>query len=69
MCQRTGGQRSIVNALTVADNIQLGDQLRRKAGLLSGGQQQMLTKATRLTGHDPTAPRPLWRRFCPQMAG
>jgi branched-chain amino acid transport system ATP-binding protein len=57
-------QRSVVNALTVADNLrlggghlgrslelfpELGDQLRRKAGLLSGGQQQMLTLARALS--------------------
>jgi ABC-type branched-subunit amino acid transport system ATPase component len=57
-------QRSVVNALAVADNIrlggghlgralelfpELGDQLRRKAGLLSGGQQQMLALARALS--------------------
>jgi len=57
-------QRSVVNGLTVADNLrlggghlgrslelfpELGEQLRRKAGLLSGGQQQMLTLARALS--------------------
>jgi ABC-type branched-subunit amino acid transport system ATPase component len=51
-------QRSVINGLTVADNLRLGgghpgravelfpelrDHLRRRAGVLSGGQQQMLT--------------------------
>ena len=57
-------QRCVVNALTVADNLrlggghigrsldlfpELGDHLRRKAGLLSGGQQQMLALARALS--------------------
>jgi ABC-type branched-subunit amino acid transport system ATPase component len=57
-------QRSVVNGLTVADNLrlggghlgrslelfpELGEHLRRKAGLLSGGQQQMLTLARALS--------------------
>ena len=59
-------QRSIVTALTVADSLrlggshlgrslelnpELGDHLRRKAGLLSGGQQQMLALARALSRH------------------
>jgi branched-chain amino acid transport system ATP-binding protein len=57
-------QRSVISTLTVADNLrlggghlgrslelfpELGDQLRRRAGVLSGGQQRMLTLARALS--------------------